>query len=154
MFLEGIAGTNFAAGISSKVTYAELDRVTFERKSLRQAHGLTMRYAPLHSLSFMSEADVLFSSNANGGYVGFVQADYEPVQGLHFLLTGEILDQGMPVQVIDEPTPIATPGLGIPRAGGWLSLDWFFYRQLEFRTDLVMRYNEPLTILGQLHMYL
>lgn len=154
MFLEGIAGTNFAAGVSSKVTYAELDRVTFERKSLRQAHGLTMRYAPFHSFSVLSEANVLFRSNANAGYVGFVQADYEPLQGLHFLLTGELLDQGMPVQAAGEPTPTATPGVGTPRAGGWISLDWFFYRQLEFRTDVLLRYDEPLTILGQLHMYL
>lgn len=154
MFVEGIAGTNFAAGISSKVTYAELDRVTFERKSLRQAHGLTMRYAPFHSFSILSEADVLFRSNANAGFVAFVQADYELIQGLHVLLTGELVDQGMPVQAVGEDTPLATPGVGTPRGGGWLSLDWFFYRQLEFRTDLMLRYNEPLTILGQLHMYL
>jgi hypothetical protein len=154
MFLEGIAGTNFAAGVSSKVTYAKLDRVTFERKALRQAHGIMMRYAPFHSFSILSEADVLFRSNANAGYVGFVQADYEPLQGLHFLLTGEILDQGMATQALDEPTPTAAPGVGEPRAGGWLSLDWFFYRQLEFRTDLLLRYDEPLTIMGQLHMYL
>ncbi len=154
MFLEGIAGTNFAAGISSKVTYAQLDRVTFERKSLRQAHGITMRYAPFHSLSFLGEVDALFRSNANAGYVGFVQADYEPFQGLHFLLTEEFLDEGMPVQAADEPAPIAEPGVGKPRTGTWVSLDWFFYKQLEFRTDLLLRHGAGPTIMGQLHMYL
>jgi hypothetical protein len=154
MFVEGISGTNFAAGVSSKVTYAELDRVTFERKSLRQAHGLTMRWAAHETLTFMSEANALFRSNANPGYVGFTQADWEPVQGLHFLLTGELLDQGMPVQAEGEPSPIAQPGVGAPRTGGWVSLDWFFFRQMEFRTDLLLRQNEPLTIMGQFHMYL
>lgn len=154
MYVEGISGTNFAAGVTSKVTYAQLDRVTFEEKSLRQAHGLTMRYAPAKFLSFLAEADALFRTNANTGYVGFAQADVEPIQGLHFMLTGEFLDQGLAVQSDGEPTPIASPGLGEPRFGGWLTLDWFFYRQFEFRTDLLFRQNEPLTLLGQLHFYL
>src|SRR5690606_2790310 len=154
MYLEGISGTNFAAGVSSKVTFAELDRATFERNSLRQAHGLTMRWAAHETLTFLSEANTLFRTNANSGYVGFAQADWEPVQGLHFMLTGEFMDQGMPVQAEGEATPTAQPGVGAPKAGGWLSLDWFFFRQMEFRTDLLLRQKEPLTIMGQFHMYL
>lgn len=153
-YMEGIAGTSFAAGISSKVTYARLDRQTFEEKTLQQAHGLTMRWAPFRRFSFLGEMNSLFRSNHNAGYVGFLQADYEPIQGLHFLATGEILDEGMPVVAQGEPTPIAGPGAGLPKGGGWISLDWFFYRQLEFRTDLVLRQNEPVTVLGQLHFYL
>lgn len=154
MYVEGISGTTFAAGITSKVTYAELDRLTLERKSLRQAHGLTMRWAPLDYLSFLGEANTLFRTNANAGYVGFLQADVEPLQGLHFILTGELLDQGLGVQEEGEPPPVAEPGLGEPKGGIWVSLDWFFYRQMEFRTDLVLRQGEPLTVLGQFHMYL
>lgn len=153
-YLEGIAGTSFAAGISSKATYARLDRLTFEEKSLRQAHGLTLRWAPFRKFSILSEMDALFRTNANAGYVGFAQADYEPIQGLHFLLTGEILDNGLPVVSQGTPTPIASPGVGEPQGGGWFSIDYFFYKQLEFRTDLVIRQNEPVTILGQLHLFL
>ena len=42
----------------------------------------------------------------------------------------------------------------VAKGGGWFSVDWFFYKQLEFRADLLMRYNEPLTIMSQLHFYL
>lgn len=150
LFVEGIAGTTFAAGISSKVTYAELDRVTLESNTLRQAHGLTARWAPLESLALLFEGNSLFRTNADAGYVGFLQADYEPITGLHFLVTGELLDEGLPV----EDPPVATPGLGQPKFGTWVSLDWFFYRQLEFRTDFVFRQDEPFNILAQLHMYL
>lgn len=154
MYMEGISGTTFAAGVTSKVTHAQLDRVTFERDSLRQAHGLTLRWAPAKIFSVLAEADALFRSDASAGYVGFAQADIEIVQGLHFMLTGELIDQGLSAQVEGEQTPEASPGLGKPKAGGWVSLDWFFYRQMEFRTDLVLRRDEPLTILGQLHLYL
>ena len=148
--LEGIAGSQFAAGMSSKVTYVEKDRLTEETNSVRQAHGLTARWGPLRSLSFLFEMDVLFRSGADAGYVGFLQTDFEPVQGLHFMATGEILDQGLPVL---EP-PAATPGYGRPQLGGWLSMDWFFYRQLEFRLDNIFRQEDPYTLLGQFHLYL
>ncbi len=153
-YMEGIAGTSFAAGISSKATYARLDRQTFEEKSFQQAHGLTMRWAPFKRLSFLGEMDSLFRTNRNAGYVGFLQGDYEPIQGLHLIVTGEILDEGLPVVAAGEPTPVSEPGLGLPKGGAWIGLDWFFYRQFEFRTDLVLRQNEPLTVLGQLHFYL
>lgn len=154
MYLEGLGSTRFAAGVTSKVTYATLDRVTFEEDSLRQAHGLTMRWAPFTELSFMGEADALFRSNANPGYVGFLQGDFEPIQGLHLMLTGEILDQGLAIQGVDEAPTETSPGVGAPRFGGWISVDWFFWKQLELRTDLVLRQNEPLTLLSQLHFYL
>lgn len=150
LYAEGAAGTTFTAGISSKVTYAALDRITLEPDTLRQSHGIMARWAALETLGFLFEGNALFRTNADAGYVGFLQADYEPITGLHFMVTGELLDRGLPVQ---DP-PEATTGLGRPKFGAWLSLDWFFYRQLEFRTDFVFRQDEPLQILGQLHMYL
>jgi hypothetical protein len=150
LFVEGFAGTLFAAGLSSKLTYAETDRLTAEVDTVRQAHGLTMRWMPLNSLAFLIEGDALFRSAADPGYVGFIQADYELITGLHLLLTGEILDQG---QALDDRNG-ATPGLGEPRFGGWFGADWFFYKQLEFRTDVVLRQEDPFTLLGQLHFYL
>lgn len=150
MYIEGIASPTFAAGVSSKVTYARLDRLTKEEETVRQAHGMTMRWGILENLSVLGEMDVLFRNNASAGYTGFLQADYEPWGGLHFLLTGEVLDQGQPVNSTSSPAP----GQGDPKFGGWVSLDWFFFKQFEFRTDVVFRQNETPTILGQLHMYL
>lgn len=151
LYVERIASSRLAAGISSKVTYAELDRLTFEPNTLRQAHGVTLRWAPFDQLAILGEVNALFRTNADAGYVGFFQADYEPIQGLHFLLTGEFVDEGLAVQT---PSPVASPGFGEPRFGGWLSVDWFFYRQFEFRTDAIFRQNDPFTLLGQLHFYL
>lgn len=151
LFVEGMSGSNLAVGISSKVTYAQQDRVTLERDSLRQAHGIFSRWAPADSVAVLFEANALFRTNADAGYVAFLQADYEPWQGLHFLLTGEALDQGLAIQ---SPPPETIPGLGRPRFGGWVSLDWFFYRQFEFRTDAIFRQDDPFTLIGQLHLYL
>ncbi|HSC88765.1 MAG TPA: hypothetical protein VLC09_15895 [Polyangiaceae bacterium] len=147
-FVEGLAFSKVAAGISSKVTYAAWDRLTFERDSIRQAHGLTLRAAPWSNFTILGEVDALFRTNADAGYVGFAQANYEVVRGLHILLTGEVLDEGAAIGA-----PIS-PGHGDPRFGGWLSFDWFFFKQFEFRTDAVARSNDPFTILGQLHLYL
>jgi hypothetical protein len=154
MYAEGIAGTSFATGITSKVTHAKLDRITFEEDTLRQAHGLTARWAAHKSFSLMGEADALFRSRASAGYVGFVQADWEPIQGLHFIATGEIVDRGLSVPKEGEVPPEVTYGAGAPKYGGWFSIDWFFFRQMEFRTDFVFRQQEPITILGQVHLYL
>jgi len=150
MYIEGIASPTFAVGMSSKVTYMRFDRLTKEEKTVRQAHGMTMRWGILDNLSILSEVDVLFRTNASAGYVGFMQADYEPWGGLHFMATGEILDQGQAINSTASPSP----GQGDPKLGGWLSLDWFFFKQFEFRTDVVFRQKESPTILGQLHMYL
>jgi hypothetical protein len=150
-YIEGVGEGNIAAGISSKVTYAEQDRLTSETKSLRQAHGLMMRWAPARSFVLMAEADALFRTSANAGYVGFIQGDYEPIQGLHFILTGEVLDEGAP---ISNPPPVITPGVGLPKLGVWGSIDWFLWTQLELRVDAVVRQNEPFTLLGQFHFYL
>lgn len=150
-FVESVTANNMAVGVSSKVTTSDIDRFTGEENVLRQAHGIMGRWAPIHELALMFEANMLFRTNTDAGYVGFVQADYEIVQGLHFLLTGEMLDEGRSVLA---GAPPAGPGLGEPKLGGWVSVDWFFAKQFELRVDLVSRQTEPLTLLGQLHFYL
>jgi hypothetical protein len=164
MFLEGIAGSSFAAGVSSKVTFANWDlyervilptasggsAVMPETDTVRQAHGIFGRWAPAKPLVLMAEVDALFRVNADAGYVAFGQVDYEPVTGLHFLLTGEIMDQG---RYITSTSPSA-PGRGEPKFGGWLSADWFFFKQMEMRVDALLRQDEPFTLLAQLHLYL
>lgn len=151
LFIEGVGAGNIAAGLSSKVTYAGEDRITGEVDSVRQAHGMMMRWAPVQSLVVMAEFDALFRSRADAGYVGFTQIDYEPVGGLHFLLTGEMLDEGLAIQ---SPAPVSAPGQGQPKFGFWASIDWFLYTQLEVRIDAIARQNEPFTLLGQFHLYL
>lgn len=151
LFLEAVTSSRLALGVSSKVTYAALDRWTLQENMVRQAHGLTARWAPWDSVAVLGEFNALFRSQADAGYVGFLQADYEPLQGLHFLLTGEVLDEGFGASL---PGQVTSAGLGQPRFGTWLSVDWFFYKQFEFRTDAIFRQQEPVTILGQLHFYL
>jgi hypothetical protein len=151
LFVEGIATNRLAAGVSSKVTFVEKDRYTNGKDVLRQAHGLMARYAPWDPLAILFEADVLFRSETDAGYVGFLQADYEIIQGLHLMATGELLDEGLSTQ--QDALPPA-PGAGEPRYGFWGSIDWFFYRQFEARVDFIQRQNDPFTILGQLHFYL
>ncbi len=151
LYIEGFAGTNLAAGLSSKATFAKVDPVTEEEDVLRQAHGVMSRWSPWEPLAVLFEFDMLFRTNADAGYVGFLQADYELVQGLHFLATGEVLDEGLSIA---EDAPDQGPGQGEPKYGAWGTLDWFFYRQFEFRTDFIWRQEEPFTILGQLHFYL
>jgi hypothetical protein len=46
------------------------------------------------------------------------------------------------------------PGFGKPRMGAWAGLDWFFAPQLEVRVDGMLRQNDKLTLLAQLHAYL
>ncbi len=150
MYIEGIGSPTFAAGVSSKVTYVRLDRISKEEESLRQAHGMTMRWGMTQNFSLLAEMNALFRSRASAGYAGFAQFDYEPWQGLHFIATGEVLDQGR----LNTSTEAVDKGLGKPKLGAWFGLDWFFYKQLEFRTDLMFRQTESPTIMGQLHMYL
>ncbi len=98
----------------------------------------------------LAEGDALIKSRHDLGYVGFLQADYEPVQGLHFVATGEVLDEGF------EPGlgALRAPGFGKPRFGGWLSVFWFFLPHLEARLDGVVRQNDSFELLTQLHVYL
>jgi hypothetical protein len=150
-YIEGIGEGNIAAGVSSKVTYADEDRLTNEKNSIRQAHGIMMRWAPVRSFVLMAEADALFRTSANAGYVGFLQGDYEPIQGLHFILTGEVLDEGT---AITTPPAVLTPGAGLPKLGMWAGIDWFPFTQLEVRLDAVVRQNDPFALLAQFHCYL
>src|SRR5690606_17586093 len=98
MFVENMATDDLAIGMSSKATRVDLDRFTGESNLWRHAHGVMGRWAPVSPLVLMFEANMLFRTNADAGYVGFAQADFEVVQGLHFMLTGEVLDGGLSIR--------------------------------------------------------
>ena len=102
------------------------------------------------------EADALHLSRRDLGYVGFVQADYEPVQGLHLgrrekRWTSVTRSGPGDLLGIDQPP---RPGAGEPRFGGWLTADWFFLPHCELRIDAIVRQDDPFTLLSQLHVFL
>lgn len=157
VYVETLVTEPFATGVSSLMTVAEADNITLEeQKTVRGAHGVFFRVKVSEPVVLMFEADALHKSRRELGYVGFLQLDYEPVQGLHFGGTGEVLDRGY------RALPSATPGidleraagLGKPRFGGWLTVDWFFLPSLEMRIDAIFRQQDPFTVMGQLHAYL
>ena len=136
-----------AIGLSSKVTHAAADRFDNNLSETRQAHGLTGRYAPITPVVLLAEFDMLISDQRNLGYVGMLQADYEIIQGLHFMLTGETLDQG---RLSNTP---ANVGSGKNALGGWITLDWFFFTHFDARLDFIARQDQPMTLLSQIHWY-
>jgi hypothetical protein len=149
MFAEVFASEAVFFGMSSLVTHAFADSLTFESvATTRQAHGLFSRVAFSRHVTAMAEADVLAKTRSAVGYVGLVQLGVEPLQGLHFGASFEALDAG---QGRDQP---AVPGFGTPKAGVWATVDYFFLPGLEFRFDALRRTNEPFTLLGQLHVVL
>lgn len=151
MYLEYLVASRTALGVSSEVTYAKRDRVIAEPGAmLRQAHGAFVRSALGDDTVLLAEADFLNRSFADAGYVGFAQVDFEAVQGLHFMGTGEILDNGFDKRQSKDPKP----GNGAPQLGGWGSIDWFFLPHVEFRFDTVIRQSSNVTLLAQLHAFL
>lgn len=160
-FVELMISEGLGAGLSSLVTVAEADVVLVENLPTdRQAHGIFARYVPWPSLVCLLEADLLWRSRRDVGYVGMLQTDVELTRGLHWLTTGEVLDAGY------RPDPTwaggrTLPGNGQPRFAGWLGLDWFFWSHMDVRAEV--RYLQPvlssakqnsLEILTQFHAYL
>ncbi len=150
-YLEWMLADWAAVGASSLVTHAQADITTLEdQPTLRQAHGLFARVAVVPQVVVLAEGDALLKSRHDPGYAGFLQADYEPVQGLHFDATGEVVDEGYEQSTLQAKSP----GFGQPRFGGWLSAFWFFLPHFEARLDGVVRQQDSFELLAQLHVYL
>ncbi len=156
LYIETTSFEPLAVGASSLLTFAAADIVTLEQKrTARGAHGLFMRARVSRPLVLLVEGDALHTSRRDLGYVGFAQADLELIQGLHFGTAGEVLDQGYLRSQTPSGVDIARqPGLGKPRFGGWLTVDWFFLPHLEARVDAILRQESHFALLGQLHAYL
>ena len=150
LYAEYLVGERTGIGVSSMVTKAKKDRVTLEADPLRQAHGAYLRSALTDELVLLAEADVLLTSDHDTGYVGFAQADYELIRGLHLMATGEVLNKGYDRLVGGEKSV----GNGKPQFGVWGSVDWFFLPHWEFRADAYSRQQDEFTILGQVHVFL
>jgi hypothetical protein len=148
LYAEYLLTPHAAIGLSSLVTHAQSDyQLAGSPENTRQAHGLTGRVAPIAPLAILAEADLLLSSVTNAGYVGMLQADYEAIQGLHFMGTGEIQDNGAP------KAGSSSRGNGQAQFGGWLSVGWFFFTHFDARVDLVVRQDSPVTLQSQVHYY-
>ena len=148
--LELVPASGFAVGASSLVTHVAED-FRLKVANLRQAHGLFVRAAPAELLVLLAEGDLILQAPSGAasstGFASMVQADVEPLKGLHFIVTGETL----------------TPGTPASRSsyGGWGAIDWFCLRQLDVRLDLMWRSMafgpdtlDATAVLVQAHLYL
>ena len=149
-YVEMAPSTRFAFGVSSLFTRAERD-VYLRYTDYRQAHGLFARYSPASSLVLLAEGDWLYQSltwnGHRGGFAMFAQADWEPSQGFHFMLTGEAKNDGNK----DEPASFA----------GWISTAWFFGRHVDLRIDDIYQRlgsksggTDAFSLIFQLHVFL
>lgn len=150
-FFELMALDRTAIGLSSLYTYAKTDRSSLEDNVARGAHGGFLRTAIGDPFALLLEMNLLTNSTTKLGYVGFMQGDYEIVQGLHAIATLEAVNQGLPKS---QPDLAPSPGLGELQLGGWLSAAWFMFPHLDVRIDAIVRQEEPFMLLSQLHVYL
>jgi hypothetical protein len=139
-----------AVGVSALVSRGD-SFVEGSAPYLRQAYGVFARWAPLVPLTFMFEGDVFFRSTLGSGVhdpngVGWLQLDYEPIQGLHVMPAAELLKSA------------GTNGVA---TGWWLTIDWFCLPHTDLRLDGIYR-DAPgqggrlhvFSGLVQLHVYL
>lgn len=138
-------------GASSLVTHRKLDPV-YLRETWRQSHGLFARWAaPWQPLVVLGEADYVERSPKQDfrrkGAVGYLQADVEMLQGVHFALTGEMQHYGV------HGTPFSW--------GVWFSQTWFVAPHIDVRLDNIYQtIGDPsgrtsnLEFLAQMHVYL
>jgi hypothetical protein len=142
-------------GLSSLVVHSNTD-LRLQTPLWRQAHGAFVRYSPALWFVLLAEADFLVSSQPQYNAFGvstWVQADFEPTQGLHIIPTVEF----------------KAPDFGAPSAsiGGSLGVAWFFLPHIDIRVDAglqsVATPGAPSgggssvtaqSILAQLHAYL
>ena len=153
-YVEWDPTTKVAVGASSLITHANNDP-RLQTALFRHAHGLFGRFSPVKPLVLMAEGDVLLFSQPpagkNGainalGYASALQADLEPVQGLHVMATGEIMNQA------------ADSGVSF---GGWATIAWFFAPHADLRADAI-RQSLPAgpsrmgitSLIAQLHVFL
>jgi hypothetical protein len=116
--------TTLALGASSLFTRATRD-IVYLVTDYFYANGLFVRYSPVQPLVLLAEFDSVYQSltyhGHRGGYAGFVQADYEPAQGFHLMLTTETMNGGS----AGEPASY----------DGWISGVWFFLPHMDLRLD-------------------
>ena len=149
-YAEVLLAPSYAVGVSSLLTHAARD-IVLGVPNTRQAHGLFARAAPWTPLVLLAEADLTVEAPTGGpqavGAATMLQADVEPLQGLHVIATGETWRPGG-----TETTTFY---------GGFGSVDWFVGWHLDLRVDAgwqSMPFGnmtvDATSVLLQLHLYL
>jgi hypothetical protein len=145
-YFEVSASPTTAIGISALAVRADAS-LTTRVPTFRQAYGGFARVAPWRPLVVQLEADLvaedqLGSGVRDVGHAEWLQADLEPVRGLH--LSGAV--EGMKTG--------STPEL---QRGVWGGLWWFVIPHLDIRADVVERWGQgpaTTTFLVQLNGWL
>jgi hypothetical protein len=141
-----------ALGLSSLVTYAQTD-TELAVSTVRGAHGPFLRWAATPDLAILAEGDIAHATpqyaQTEAGFVGLAQADWEFVQGVHGMLTGEL------------NLPRFQDSVDAWSHREWLSAAWFFYPHIDLRADAIWASEaygpqrvESATVLGQVHVSL
>jgi hypothetical protein len=150
-YAEYLPSSQLALGASSTIVHVQLDEQLL-REEWRHAHGLFGRWSsPWQPLVLLTEWDYVFESpkylTRRSGTVGYLQADLEATQGLHFIATGEATN----VSTVSVP----------PSWGGWLSYAWFFAPHADIRLDNIYQSfasssgrTSALSFLLQAHVFL
>lgn len=138
-----------AVGVSSHIVHADRD-VLLGTAAWRHAHGLFWRWSPWKPIVIMAEGDYLLASQPKrnaSGVAGMMQLDIEPIQGIHAILTGELLND----RIIANPTSF----------GIWTSAGWFFAPHADVRLDGVFQQISAggdrlgvTSLLAQVHVFL
>jgi hypothetical protein len=164
-YLEWDPHPKFTLGASSLITHANIgvdpNGVPLTGDLVRQAHGLFARFSPVKSLVLMAENDFLYDSQPasfqsgainSPGIVDQLEADFEPIQGVHVAAIGEILD---------KKSDLPIPGSTVPWLRAWGVVNWFFAPHADVRVDAIYESDAQggerigiATLLAQLHVYL
>jgi hypothetical protein len=153
-YVEVVPAERLAIGASSLMTFAARD-INLNVPNLRHAHGIFARYAPAEQVSFLLEADSLFTHSdtslgkLTAGGTGWLQVDYQPIQGVHLMPAVEAL-------YIGDGTE------SLPTVGAWATAVWYVLPHTELRVDATYRQAFPsagassgtFTGVLQLHLWL
>jgi hypothetical protein len=148
-YVEIAPAERVAVGVSSLVTHANRD-LYLQVANTREAHGPFLRVSPWRPLVLMAEADLVINSlsgiNSQVGYASLLQADIEPLQGLHLIASAESYKKQA-----GEGQSWAT----------WLGTNWFFAPHADVRVDFVRESavvgngrSDSSSLLTQLHVFL
>jgi hypothetical protein len=131
----------FAGGVSSLITHAESD-LYLRVPNTRHAHGLFARWSPWQPLVLTGEANLLaqhapqLRHSTLYGSATLLQADLEPIQGLHVIVSGETATK----VVEPQGTTLAySPGQPTTSYGAWFGAQWFFTLHADVRVDVMER---------------
>ena len=155
-YVEYTPKSRLAVGVSSLLTHAALDIET-ETPLWRHAHGLFGRYSPKPWVVLGLEQDLVLTSqpgsasvphNNIAGTVGYLTADFEPLQGVHLMTTLE-----------DRQNDFSRGGFSW---GAWGGAGWFFLPHADVRADLIYQnvttngssHTGITTFLVQAHVFL